>query len=164
MRKHILSILPKACLLMLIVACLTLSGCGQKISQTPKPCEEIVAAIGETPGLFEELTPQNRAAIVAYFGLDDELLVDAALWMDASAATTEMVAALTAKDEAAMKDTHTEVSMFLDDLIDTYRDYAPEEVPKLKGAVLEVRGRQLVLIVSKDATKAKAALDTSTKR
>lgn len=151
-------------LMMMLATCLALSGCGQGGAQVPKPCEEIAAAVAETPGLFDELIPQERAEIVAYLGLDNALLTDAALWMDASAATTEMVAVLTAKDADAVKALEGDVSLFLEDMLETYRDYAPDEVPKLKNAIRETRGQQLILIVSKDETAAKASLDAAMKQ
>lgn len=163
MRKKLAFIGRGAGLVAVLAACLALSGCGQKAAQAPKPCEEIAAAIAQAPVRFEELVPQERAETIAYLGLDGDLLEDSALWMDASAATTELVAVLTATDEKGAAALQGDVERFLEDMVDTYRDYAPDEVPKLKDAVLEARGRQLILIVSKDAAAAKASLDAAMK-
>jgi len=150
-------------MILLLAACLLLAGCGQNAPAAPKPCEEVAAGLAEKLPSFEELTPQDRAEIVAYLGVDDDDLAESALWMDASAATTEMIAVLTAKDEAALANLRDAIGWFMEDMIETYRDYAPDEVPKLESAVLDAHGRQLVLIVSKDADAAKAALDEAWK-
>lgn len=163
MKKNVASIARGVGLAMLLAVCLALSGCGQRAAQEPKPCADIASAIAQTPGIFEELISQERAETVAYLGIDGEALADSALWMDASAATTELVAVLTVADEKAMQALEDDVERFLQDMIDTYRDYAPDEVPKLKSALVEVRGRQLALIISKDAEAAKASLDAAMK-
>lgn len=163
MKKRMISLARGAGLILLLGACLALSGCGESVAQEPMPCEELASIIAEAPVRFEELVSQERKETVAYLGIDGELLTDSALWMDASAATTELVAVLTATDEKSVKALESDVKRFLEDMLDTYQDYAPDEVPKLKDAILEVRGRQLILIISKDASAAKAALDTAMK-
>lgn len=156
--ERVAIIMRKTVLIPLLTTCFALAGCGQKAPEAPKTCEEVAAAVADGQA-FEELTPQDRPEIVAYLGLSGENLTDAALWMDASAATVEMVAVLTAKDDAALKALEEEVRVFWKDLTETYRDYAPDEVPKLESAVLETRGMQLAFVLCKDAAAAKSALD-----
>ena len=43
--------------------------------------------------------------------------------------------------------------------LEQYRDYRPDEVPKLESALMKTRGMQTVLIVAPDAAAAEAALD-----
>ena len=149
-------------LILLMAACLLLlAACGQKTAELPvKPCESVAAAIAEGQA-FEELTAQDMREIVAYLEVKEDDLTDAALWTDASAATVEMIAVLTAKDGAALERIREEMKLFLTDITEIYRDYVPEEIPKLEGVVMETQGLQLVLILSKDSAAARATLNAA---
>ena len=163
MKRRIAPIAKRTAWISLAVACLLLMGCGQNAPEPPQSCEAVTSAIAAGQA-FEELTPQDMKEIVAYLGLSEEAMTDAALWLDASAATVEMIVVVTAKDDAALKQLREQVELFWQDLTDTYRDYAPDELPKLESGVLETRGLQLAFVLSKDAAAAKAALDATWKR
>jgi len=146
----------------MIAYLLILSGCTQKAVVTPKPCEEVAAAIAAGQ-VFRELTPQDMREIVAYLQVTEDDLTDAAFWMDASAATVDMIAVLTAKDSEALKRVQEDMDWFLGDITEVYRGYVPEEIPKLENPVMETRGLQLVFVLCNDAAAAKASLEEAWK-
>lgn len=150
-------------LLGILVACLLLAGCTQKAAEAPlKPCAEVLAAI-EASQTFEEMTALSEQQTLKYLDLNESLLSDSAMSMDASRATAEGIVVLTATDAENLKQAQQALEAYRDVTLEQYRDYRPDEVPKLENAVLQTKGLQTVLIVSKDAAAAKTALETAWK-
>ena len=150
-------------LLGILVACLLLAGCTQKAAETPlKACAEVLAAI-EASQTFEEMTALSDQQTLKYLDLNESLLSDSAMSMDASRATAEGIVVLTATDAENLKQAQQALEAYRDVTLEQYRDYRPDEVPKLENAVLQTKGLQTVLIVSKDAAAAKTALETAWK-
>ena len=154
-------------LAMLLCAILPLAGCSAKTAPDAvaatapefKPCAEIAATLTELEAMdFEELTELSRKGAVDFLALSDALIVDLALWMDASRATTETVLVLTATDADALLALQAQVEAYRDTLTEEYRDYVPEELPKLESALLETHDMQLAFIICKDAAVAQASL------
>lgn len=123
----------------------------------PKACAEVVAAIADGQP-FEELTALADAQILKYLDLNEALLSDMALSMDASRSTAECIVVLTATDAEALGQAQEALAAYRDVTLEQYRDYRPEEVPKLEAAVLKTQGLQTVLIVSPDAAVAEQSL------
>lgn len=154
----------KRCVLgcLLLALCLAFSACSQqpKTEAPPKPCADVVSAVQAVQS-FEELTALSDNQILKYFDLNESLLSDMAVEMDASRASAEMIAVLTAVDQEALTQAKEALAAYRDVTLEQYRDYRPDEVPKLEGAVLKTKGLQTVLIVSKDAQAAEKSLDAA---
>ncbi len=143
--------------LLALVMLYVLTACGPGAAQ-PVPCADVLAAV-EQAQPFSELVPLSDKLLQKYLGIDAALLTDAAMSMDGTRVTAEQIAVLTAADEKALAAVQAALSAYLDSFILQYRDYQPDEVPKLENAVLRTRGLQTVLIVSADPALAKSALD-----
>ena len=148
----------KAGLLLLALVVLSIvSACGPGAAPAA-PCADVLAAIEQSQP-FNELVPLSDKLLQKYLNIDDALLADAAMSMDGTRVTAEQIVVLTAADEKALADIQAALTAYLDSFIIQYRDYQPDEVPKLENAVLQTRGLQTALIVSADWSAAKAALD-----
>lgn len=109
--------------------------------------------------VFEELVQLTENQTLAYLDLNEGLLGDMAMGIDASRATPEMIVVLSAVDEEALTSAEEALQAYLAATLEEYRDYRPEEVPKLEAAVCRSKGLRAVLIVSKDADKAVKSLE-----
>lgn len=149
---------------LLLGMCMALGACsaGQPAGAQPKPCADVVAAIRQGQA-FEEMTALADTQILKFLDLNAELLTDMAMEMDASRATAEMIVVLTARDKDALGQAQEALSFYRHLTLEQYRDYRPEETPKLEDAVLKTNGLQTVLIVSKDAPAADRALTAAWK-
>lgn len=124
----------------------------------PAPCADVLKAVEESQ-TFSELVPLNDKLLQKYLNIDAALLTDAAMSMDGTRVTAEQIVVLTAADEKALEEIQSALSAYLDSFIIQYRDYQPDEVPKLENAILQSRGLQIALIVSADWSAAKTALE-----
>ncbi|MBR3298595.1 MAG: DUF4358 domain-containing protein [Clostridia bacterium] len=78
----------------------------------------------------------------------------------AMATPAEEVLIIGAKDaEAAKQIANGPITDWVKHLHDGYSDYGPEQLPKIDSCVKTVAGRYVFLIISKDNTAAKAALN-----
>lgn len=148
----------------LSLLCLTMAGCG-----TPKPaadngqeaqlrtCEAVAATIREGDG-FETLTALSAKQTLEYLDIDEASVSDTAMEIDASRATAEMIVVITAADADALKTVQEALTAYRNSMLGQYRDYRPDEVPKLESAVLQTRGLQTVLVVGKDPAKIEQAV------
>ncbi len=151
MRRSVLFVL-------ILVLCLALCACAAK--KTPQPACAAAADAVMAAQPFEEMTALDAEQLARYLDIDAALFTDAAMSMDASRATAELIVFVTAKDADALKAVREALETYRAGLLSQYRDYRPEEMPKLEKAVARTVGLQTALIVSKDAEAANGALDT----
>lgn len=83
--------------------------------------------------------------------------VEAVMYMG-SGSTAEEVAVFTAPDEETAKTMLDNVQSFLDDQAESFEDYVPEESKRVGNAVLEQKGKYVVLCVSGDSDAAKEVI------
>ena len=88
--------------------------------------------------------------------------VDAIMYMG-SGSTAEEVAVFTAPDEETARTTEENVQSFLDDQSDSFEKYIPEETKRISNAVLEKKGKYVVLCVCGDSDKAKEIIEKAFK-
>ena len=139
--------------------CVLLTACtAGNQNSTPKAADDVAQAI-EAGQVFEELTPLSVKQALRYLDFDEKSITDIAFYMDASRATAEMIAVLTAANPEALTLTQGALLAYLDAMTEQYRDYQPAELPKLENAIRKTKGLQTVLIVSKDAQAAALSLD-----
>lgn len=106
---------------------------------------------------LEELSEEMAA-----MSIDTEDGVKTWLYMG-SGATSEELAVFETPDEETAKKQLEHVKDFVDDQIEAERDYRPEEVKRLEDAVLEQRGKYVILCVSADSDKAKEIIEKAFK-
>ncbi len=143
-------------LLVLLLSASLLGGCGGKPGSTPPAADVLDAVIASQP--FEELTALPREKLAIYLGFDAAQLADGAMGLDASRATPECVVVLTAANAKALEALKSALADYREHTLAEYRDYRPEEMPKLEHAVLTTSGLQTVLVVCGDPGAAEAAL------
>lgn len=133
---------------------LSLSACGS--SKEMNPADALAVMQTDIP-FSEELTGLDKAAICKNYDLEETDLAGCAAAIG-SGATAENAAVLEGVDSAAAGRIQTALRAFLDDWIEGYSDYKPEEVPKLEQAVLKVKGNYVILCISADSGKAAAVV------
>ena len=125
-----------------------------------------IDAKGLAGSLLSEVTYEDEleelSEEMAAMQFDTEDGVKIYLYMGGGA-TAEEVAVFEAPDEAAAKKQLAHVKDFVDDQIKTERDYRPEEVKRLEDAVLEQRGKYVILCVSADSDKAREIIEKAFK-
>lgn len=156
-----------ATLLILLCLCLLLGACAapannaqQDLTTPPVDCTGLLEAIRASQ-TFDEMIVLSENQTLEYLDLNEGLLVDMAMGIDASRATAEMIAVLSARDEEALGQAKEALEAYRDVTLEQYRDYRPEEVPKLESAIFKTKGLQTVLIVSADQKAAEKALDAA---
>lgn len=128
---------------------LTLAACG---GTQVDPAAALAEMQDKIP-FSEELTPLDQAAVCKYYDVEEtELTVGVA--SVGSGATAESAAAFQAVDGTAAQRVETALQVFLEDWIEGYSDYKPEEVPKLEEAVLRRQGNVVLFCVSADGKTA----------
>lgn len=140
---------------------LALCACAPKQAQPPT-CAALADALAASQP-FAELTELASAKAAALLDIDAELASDMVMRMDATLATAEAIVVVTAKDKAALDKLTAELERWRAEQTDAYRDYMPEELPKLEQSLLKTRGLQAVLVVASDAEAAAQALDAAWK-
>ena len=89
-----------------------------------------------------------------FLNLDGVDIVESYVY-ESSGATAEEIVVLKCADAANASKAKDVFSQRIEEQTENFTDYVPEELPKLKDAVIAVNGEYAVLSVSKDASKAK---------
>ena len=89
-----------------------------------------------------------------FLNLDGIDIVESYVY-ESSGATAEEIVVLKCADAANASKSKDIFAQRIEEQTENFTDYVPEELPKLKDAVIAVNGEYAVLSVSKDASKAK---------
>ena len=137
--------------------CLLLSACGKGDVKAYDPASAAQALLnsGAFTDTLEEL---DRDVAVVYYGLDGDTVQDCAVYTSLSAGAEE-IAVFVLRDEAAAKAALEALNSRVEDQKAALKDYQPDEVTKLDGAIVEQRGNSALLAVAADGAAARAALD-----
>ena len=146
----------KKYLFFLLALCLLLTGCAAKQAALPA-AQEVADKIAKSQAFSGELTRISQNRTEALLDLEAESYREAVMLMDASMATPEMVAVLTAENEEKASQLAQHLQDYLDSLAEEYEDYRPEEMPKLNDAQVLQNGAQCVLAVAPDQAAARDA-------
>ncbi len=135
------------------------AGCGNGAAKEIDPkalADSLVSGIAYD----DELQLLEEDAVAVY--LDMEEGVTASMYMG-SGSTAEEVAVFDAPDEETAKKQKEHVQTYLEDQAESFRDYIPEETKRVESAVLEQKGKYVVLCVSGDSDKAKEIIEEAFK-
>lgn len=108
----------------------------------------------------DELQKMENELVDVYFDMEED--VTAFLYMG-SGSTAEEAAVFEAPDEESAKKQLEHVKAYLADQSESFRDYIPEEVKRVEDAVVEQRGKYVILCVSADSAKAKEIVEEAFK-
>ena len=120
--------------------------------------EAATQAVLDSGAFSVELTELDAALLYDFsgYGLDSSTLTASKAY--SASGFAEQVSVTVWKDEAAAQAAVDMFKTYLEDMAATYKDYAPAEVPKLEGAVLEQRGATVLLAVADNADAVKTAV------
>ena len=144
-------------LLALGCACLLLAGCGSKGPENV----DIDAVSGELLSGITYQDPLEKIEgdiVLTLYGMEGK--AEAYSVYMGSGATAEQIAVFACADASQAKDeAEPALQAYVEDQIRQFESYIPEEVAKLKDAVIRQAGKYVVLSVSDDSGKAKEILD-----
>lgn len=139
-----------------VAICLLLTACGAGAAAYDPAAT--AAALRETQAFTDTLEEVDRQVAAAYYGLDEDTIEDSVVYTSLSAGAEE-IAVFVLKDEAAAKAALTALQGHLESQRAALKDYKPDDVSKLDGAILDRRGNSVLLAVAADQAAAQAALD-----
>lgn len=133
----------------------------QKEEKAEEPKEEVKMSAKEIADSLlnnikykDELTELDLDTAAMFFNFDGVEIEEAYIY-ESSGATAEEIVVLKCKDEKSAKAAKAVLENRVNEQIESYESYVPEEVPKLKEAVIAVVNEIAVLSVSDDAGAAK---------
>ena len=147
-------------LCLLALCCLILCACAdQPKAKAELPAPEALAAELLASGAFSEDLALAENEVGCFLYALEESDAPGMRYYFSSGAVADEIAILPCADEAGAQQAMSECRGRLDNLITLYKQYKPEEVPKLDKAVILQRGNTVVFCAAADADKAKAVLD-----
>ncbi|WP_251449065.1 DUF4358 domain-containing protein [Vermiculatibacterium agrestimuris] len=129
------------------VLCLSLTACGGKTAEF-SPAQD-AAELREAEGAFTTaLTQIDQATACALYGIDEATVTASAVY--ASPSSAEELAIFTLDSDEAAQAAQTALGYRVEDRLEELEDYMPEEMDKLKDAVIEKRGSSVLLVIASD--------------
>ena len=146
--------------LLLALCCLALCACVSAPKEKAAiPAPEALAAELLATGAFSEDLALGETDVGRFLYALEALDAPGLVFYFSSGAVAEEIAILPCTDEAGAQEALAECRSRLDNLFKLYKEYKPEEVPKLEKAVILQRGNTVVFCAAADAEKARAVLD-----
>lgn len=133
--------------LLALSLCLTAAACGGGKKDFDPSAD--AKTLLETEGVFEDaLLEIDQATACALYGIDPSTVTGSAVY--GSTSTAEELAVFTLSDEKAAQTAAQMLSYRVEDRRDELENYLPKELPKLDKAVVETRGRSVLLVIASD--------------
>ena len=152
----------KKLIAMLMLLTLLLTACSAP-EAAPEDCTEVSQAILNSQTFPDTMTEQTQKRMLKVLGLEETMISQGVMTIDASRATAEAVIVLTASSKENLPLVQAQLEAYRLSMLAQYRDYRPEEAPKLEAAAVQTRGLQCVLIIAGDQQKALTALEDAWK-
>ena len=151
--KKLVSLLLAAVMVFSLAACGSGSNEAEVSLDSKKLAEELLEKIAFTDELSEV------DAVMAYTALDESSVTESLVYTG-TGGSAEEITVFKAADEGKVADLQSMVESRNKEYQEAYAGYGPDEVPKLKDAVLVTKGQYLVYCVSPDASAAKEIIDS----
>jgi len=143
--------------LLALALSLALAACGGKTEAREFDPAADAKALLEAEGAFgDDLTEIDQATACLLYGIDETAVTSCAVYGSPSSAEELAIFALESEEAAATAAEAFQIRV--EDRIDGLTDYMPDEIPKLKDAVIEVRGSTALLAIAADAAAVKDLL------
>lgn len=113
----------------------------------------------QTIAFDDEMTEMPESMITKLYGIASDSIVSSKVYMS-TGATAEEVAAFEAKDSNGAKAIEAAVKARIEKQKASFRDYIPEEMPKLESPVIITDGNYIFLCISNQNDKAKEIIDS----
>lgn len=136
--------------------CLLLTACGGGQAKAFDPAGTAQALL-DSGAFSQPLEAMEQETACLLYGLEESTVTGCAVYGSLTAGAEE-IAVLTLTDEAAAETALTALTQRVADQTEALRDYQPEEVAKLEGAIVERRGSSVLLVVAAEQESAKSAL------
>lgn len=145
-----------------ILMALTLfSGCSQTGSKTiTAPTDEVAQKLMDSLSFEYPLNQLPEDAANRLYKLDGEILEEQAVYVGTGGALADEVSVWRVKDEKDAKTVQEAAEKRVENQKISFKDYVPEEMPKLEKAVIQVDGDTIILCVSSDPEKAKEVISS----
>lgn len=148
----------KQYLTVFIVMLLLLSGCSSKNAENPFDPTKTAEALLASDAFTDTLAEVSDQVAVKLYGIDGSTLTDSVVYQS-SGASAEEIAVLAFTDDKAAQAAIPLLEQRVKQQITACQDYLPDEVPKLKAAIIEARGNTAILVVAADAAAAQDILN-----
>ncbi len=148
MKKSIIAVL-------LLSASLSLAGCGAKNINV----NELASKLAGEGKFAEELTEVSESVTNKRLALGEGDAAECAAYAG-TAAVTDEVMVIKANDTEKVNEA---VEKYIENRTETYSSYRPDEVSKLRDAVVQTAGNCVIVCVSEDPALARKIIDEYTK-
>ena len=151
----------KRCLLgvLAVVLVFALTACGTAQKVKDQPTADIAKKIVDTLEFEDELMQMQADIVGNFYNLPDDQVAEYAIYTSSSMATAEEIAVIKAKDSGAVDQLKKELEDRLNDKMQQYENYRPEQVAKIENAKIQTKGNYLLLAIANDSAKAAEIFD-----
>ena len=137
-------------LVFLIAASLAACGGGQGEVKPFDPDADAKTLL-EAQGVFSaSMTAIDTEVACALYGIDETTVTGCAAY-GATATSAEELAIFTFDSEDSAQAALKQLGYRIEDRTEELRDYLPDELPKLEGAVTQQRGASVLLLIAQDS-------------
>ena len=155
MRSMIMKACRLAVCLLLVGLIFVLAACQKAEIPTPTVLTEQVMEAASVTGL----EPLSGVALSSYFEFQDTHVNRFSVWVSASAASADTVAAFETRDEAEYKTVVSGVSGYLAKLSSSFKNTMDSEYQKIQSRVLVQMGDTVLLLICADPTSVDPLLE-----
>lgn len=130
---------------------------GDTAPSAVSPSEATAAVLAEIP--ITSAIEKDVDNIPDYFTMKTDGIVAASFYLCASGAYPDEIGCIQFESDEKANDAKATVQARIDKQTELFTSYTPDEVYKLEGAVLEVKGCYIYYLICSDNAKAKTIMD-----
>ena len=128
----------------------SLAACGGETNTVKDFAVEDAGTLLESGAFTESLTGIDTEVACALYGIDETTVTGCAAY-GATATSAEELAIFTFDSEDSAQAALKQLGYRIEDRTEELRDYLPDELPKLEGAVTQQRGASVLLLIAQDS-------------
>jgi hypothetical protein len=138
------------------------AGCSQQQANVSMDVDSVADGIMKAVTFKDQMSEVKEKTALTIYGLDAASVTKAKVY-ESTGATAEEVAVFEGKDEKAAGTVKEAVQKRVETQKESYKDYVPAELEKLKKPLIIEKGRYVVLCVADDTSPAQKVVDSAAK-
>lgn len=135
-----------------IATLLLVTGCGKTETKNPDVKDITDKLIDEID--FATLTELDDDRLDFFYKINDDIIDSYSAYICGSAGFPDEIAVFKLKDSANMQQVKEAIANRRETLVANFKDYRPEEMPKIDSSVLFTKGDYVIFVVSGENDKA----------
>ena len=151
------------CLVLSVILLLSFTACAQEDTTKEISLQSVIDGALASGGFQDDLMKLEGDAVTVFYNIDSSKVKDYEIYVSSSGATSEEVAVFELRNKDDAEAVKKMIDSRIDDLSFKFESYKPEEMYKIKNALIQQTEQYILFVVADEPELTKAVFSNAFK-